>query len=220
MLVLVLDTETSGLPERRDASIYQTRLWPHVLQLSFIVYDTKASEILILFNNLIKIDESVVISPQSTEVHGITREACQASGMPITDALHLLNYWAAQADVVVAHNMSFDKRMLLVEYIRANMPGFGKEIRPKYCCTMKSGANLCKIETRGKDGDIYFKYPRLSELYRFLFGEEAFGLHDAAADVLICLRCFCRMNDIEDPAICCQAFQVQFSARCGKKMIL
>ncbi len=216
MLVLVLDTETSGLPEKRDASIYQTRLWPHILQLSFIVYDTKAAEILILFNNLIKIDDSVVVSPESTAVHGITKQACQAAGVPITDALHLLNYWAVQADIVVAHNMSFDKRMLLVEYIRTNTPGFGKEIKPKYHCTMKSGADLCRIETKGKNGDIYFKYPKLSELYYFLFGEEACGLHDAIADVLICLRCFCRMNDIEDPALCCSTFQIQFSARCTK----
>lgn len=199
MLIMVIDTETSGLPKTRDASIYQTRLWPHVLQLSFLVYDTEKHKIPAHYNTLIRVADSVEIDPGSIKIHGITREACVARGVPIADALHHVNDWVAVCDVVVGHNISFDKRMLIVEYIRNEMPGFGKDIKSRFYCTMKNGVNICKIEAIGKNGDVYHKYPRLGELYRTLFNEEPTGLHDAFADVLACLRCYCAMNDLPDP---------------------
>ena len=32
MKVLVFDTETSGLPTEKNASIYKTNVWPHIVQ--------------------------------------------------------------------------------------------------------------------------------------------------------------------------------------------
>ncbi len=45
MKVLVFDTETTGLPAERNASIYSTEKWPHIIQLSFMVYNTDTNEI-------------------------------------------------------------------------------------------------------------------------------------------------------------------------------
>ena len=199
MLVMVIDTETSGLPKEKNASIYQTRLWPHALQLSFLVYDTEKHEVPAHYNTLIRIPDSVEIDPRSIEIHGITREACVARGVPIVDALQHVNDWVAVCELVVGHNISFDKRVLLVEYIRNSMPGFGKDIRTRFYCTMKNGINICKILATGRNGDTYHKYPRLAELYRTLFNEERNGLHYAFADVLACLRCYCAMNGLPDP---------------------
>ena len=41
MIILVMDTETTGLPLKRNASVMQTTLWPYVVQLSLILYDTE-----------------------------------------------------------------------------------------------------------------------------------------------------------------------------------
>ena len=39
MKLLVFDTETTGLPESRTTSILETSKWPHIVQLSWILYD-------------------------------------------------------------------------------------------------------------------------------------------------------------------------------------
>ena len=40
MLILVFDTETTGLPTERNASIFDNDKWPYIVQLSYIIYDT------------------------------------------------------------------------------------------------------------------------------------------------------------------------------------
>ena len=61
-------------------------------------------------------------------------------------------------------------------------------------CTMKNSIELCKIEAISKNGDKYFKYPKLSELYVELFKKEPKNTHNALIDILICMRCFCKME--------------------------
>ena len=46
MKILIFDTETSGLPEERNASLLSTNKWPYILQLSYILYDTDSNKIL------------------------------------------------------------------------------------------------------------------------------------------------------------------------------
>ena len=65
MKILVFDTETTGLPEK-NASIYDTDKWPHIVQLSYVLYDMETNHSIIQ-DNYIKIDESVVISERSYE---------------------------------------------------------------------------------------------------------------------------------------------------------
>ena len=44
----------------------------------------------------------------------------------------------------------------------------------------------------------YNKYPKLSELHKHLFNTMPNGLHDAMADVLICLRAYVMMEHNQD----------------------
>ena len=59
---------------------------------------------------------------------------------------------------------------------------------------MKSGQSLCKIEKISRAGKKYFKYPTLSELHNHLFNSIPNNTHDAMVDILICLRCYCKMK--------------------------
>ena len=72
MKVLVFDTETTGLPKKRNTSIYETDNWPYIVQLSYILYDTCNNYIIDMSDNIIKLDENICIPEESTKIHKIT----------------------------------------------------------------------------------------------------------------------------------------------------
>ena len=200
MKVIVFDTETTGLPTERNPSITQPWKWPHIVQISFILYNTETRELLACQDHIIRVGDDIVISKRSQEIHGITPSRCKRRGIDIKIALEDFNEHLRQADVVVAHNVSFDKRMVMVESIRNKMAQHftidGRR-KPEFC-TMKRSTDLCKIEVTSKDGDKYFKYPTLAELHKELFDTIPNGLHDSMADVLICLRCYAKCEHDHD----------------------
>tara|TARA_B110000858_G_scaffold115278_1_gene131773 strand:- start:841 stop:1470 length:630 start_codon:yes stop_codon:yes gene_type:complete len=189
MKVLVFDTETTGLPKGRNPSIYETINWPHIIQLSYIVYDSETNELITVEDDYINIADSVNIDPDSEKIHKISREMLQ-DGIPIEVALDKFNRFSNKCDLLVGHNVSFDKRMIMVEGIRNKVHMI---VNDTYC-TMKNSIELCKIEAISKNGDKYFKYPKLSELYVELFKKEPKNTHNALIDILICMRCFCKME--------------------------
>lgn len=196
MKVLVFDTETTGLPTERNASIMDCHKWPHIVQLSYILFDTDSREILSMRDDLIKIPLDVEITPGSEAIHHISRVMCEANGICIADALNYFNKKLGLADIIIGHNIAFDKQLLMVECMRANIRqrftihGLRKE---EYC-TMKKGTDICQIVKTNANGTTYFKYPTLSELHLKLFAEEPQGVHNAFIDVLICLRCYLQIT--------------------------
>ena len=200
MKILVFDTETTGLPERvnnKYPNIENTDKWPYVIQLSYILYDTELQTMIEYQDNIIKLAPNIKISSESTKIHGINRSLSNRKGIPITDAINSFIKTLAKADCIVAHNLSFDKRMIQVELFRLDSIDcfIGKDEH----CTMKSNINYCAIEKIGRNGDTYYKYPRLSELYHKMFGIIPKGTHNSMVDVLICLRCYCVKIYNSDP---------------------
>jgi len=195
MKVLVFDTETTGLPTERNASIMDVSKWPYVIQLSYILYDSETKQVIDMADDLIQLPIGVEITPGSEAIHHISLMMCQAHGIRMLDALNCFNKAMDNADVIVGHNISFDKRMLMVEskrlgkYQRFTINGVRK---PEYC-TMKMSTDLCKIEVISPTGKPYFKYPTLSELHFKLFDNLPKGTHNALADILICLRCYLKL---------------------------
>ena len=196
MKVLVFDTETTGLPER-GASINDKSKWPYIIQLSYILYDMSNNSALIK-NNYIKINESVIISPDSFNIHHISREILDERGINIVPALREFNECFKRCDVVVGHNISFDKRLIFVECFRHNIKQYftqfidNKQIAKPEFCTMKNTTQFCKLERLSKTNQIYSKHPKLSELYSLLFPEEPLpaDLHNSLIDVAMTLRCY------------------------------
>ena len=196
MKVLVFDTETTGLPEK-GASIYDNSKWPYIIQLSYILYDMSNNSALIK-NNYIKINESVIISPDSFNIHHISREILDERGINIVPALREFNECLKRCDVVVGHNISFDKRLIFVECFRHNIKQYftqfidNKQIAKPEFCTMKNTTQFCKLERLSKTNQIYSKHPKLSELYSLLFPEEPLpaDLHNSLIDVAMTLRCY------------------------------
>jgi DNA polymerase III epsilon subunit-like protein len=199
MKILVFDTETSGLPLKKNASITETEEWPYILQLSFIVYDDSENKIIQIYNNYIK--QNINISKESTNIHGITRELIDEKGVDINDAMNVFDIALQNSDIVVGHNISFDKRMYMVEAIRRYRRQYFtiNGIKKKEYCTMKNSTNICKIErVNNKTNKKYYKYPTLKELHTKLFNEFPTNLHNSLIDVFATLRCYIMIKDNTD----------------------
>ena len=201
MQILVFDTETSNLPPKSGVSILETTRWPYILQIAWILYDTEKNLIIDKFNNLIKIDSNIIIDPKSIEVHKITQEKLQEEGIDINIVLDKFNIILNWADVIVGHNLIFDKNMIQVEGIRNHRPiNFIRNgVSISQYCTMLNSVNLCKIAFPNRINNSYnykdnYKYPKLSELIYFLFKEENINFHDAFIDVMYTLRAYYKLQ--------------------------
>lgn len=194
MIVLVFDTETTGLPENRNTSIFETGKWPYIVQLTYLLYDTTHNHLLELEDIIIKCE--VDIPEEASNIHGITNNISITQGIEIEKALDVFDSALKRAEVVVGHNISFDKRLYMVETIRKGRRQYftvNKEKKAEYC-TMKYGKDICKIEKISYKGEKYYKYPTLTELYSCLFKKEPQGVHNALNDVLACFRCYYKME--------------------------
>jgi len=210
MKVLVFDTETTGLPQSYNAELTDFAKWPHIVQLSFLLYDTEAKVVLEYIDSIIRVGPEVIISPESIAIHQITPARSQSEGVPIVEALAVFEKTLIEADLIVGHNISFDKKMLMVELLRHQLPNFfyfakgstsvstsgsstTSSRREQYAeyCTMKQTTELCALSAVNKTtGKTYCKYPTLSELHEHLFKSKPNGVHNAMIDVLVCLRCY------------------------------
>jgi len=209
MIITVFDTETTDLPKYRNPPHAEMESWPHIVQLSYITYDTTTRIVKAAVDQIIRIDDSVVLSEDSVAIHGITRRRSIVEGIEMSAALKTFTEWVAASDCTVAHNIQFDKDMLTVEALRCGgvnpftVPdgeprGPTGKNRPEYC-TMKKSKDITRIERINQTtGRTYFKFPTLTELHVELFGSVPMGVHNAIVDVLVCLRCYMRVRQNVD----------------------
>jgi DNA polymerase III epsilon subunit-like protein len=211
MKLLIVDTETTGLPKHRKQPIENTSDWPHIIQLSYILYDTTKNKMIVMHDWIIKIDSSVIVSPESEAIHGISYNKSRSEGILMQDALIYYNICMDNADVVIGHNLVFDKSMIQVEGIRNQIPMFTQNIL-EYCTMLKS-IYTCKLLTISKQYpfDSYYKWPTLVELHKHLFnGVSPSGVHNSWVDILVCMRCYYLIEHQEDLYITSHGFKMKF----------
>lgn len=185
MKILVFDTETTGLPKSYRSSIYDVEDWPYIVQFAWIIYDTETKKI--KYYSYI-INCSCDSSPESLEIHKIDKSRIEKEGVDIKQVLKLFKQNVKSCNIIVGHNISFDKRMVMVECIRNNYKPLFENV-DEYC-TMLNGKTITKILKKTKTGSEYFKFPKLIELHENLFQTIPNGIHDALTDTMICLRCY------------------------------
>ena len=199
MIALIFDTETTNLPPR-NCNSWETMLlkFPNIIQFSFILFDQDKCKILESHDYIIKVPLDTDISEGSIKLHGITMEISQSKGILIKDALKIFEKCYKKADVIVAHNLEFDKKMVQVESLRAEMATIIDEKHNKeFYCTMQNSIDLCNIIATNMLGP-YKKFPRQNELHLKLFGTEPKNLHNSFNDILVCLRCYIKMKMDKD----------------------
>jgi DNA polymerase III epsilon subunit-like protein len=203
MKVLIFDTETTGLPETKIISQDTLNKWPHIVQFSFITFDTKKKDILETKDYIIKIPCGINISQQSTAIHGITNEISE-KGVNINDVFKEFFDTLKNIDMIVGHNIEFDLNMIYVELLRiiyyqenASSYKFDLHLLKNFkniYCTMQESIEFCNIQVTTKSGKEYKKFPKLSELHEKLFGIIPNNLHNSLVDILITLRCFMKLK--------------------------
>lgn len=169
--IFLFDTETTG---------FKAEKWS-ILQFGAIlwVYDTETHDFHEerVVNQYINTD--IQIDPGATAIHGITKESiehCKYIDWYIDEFQNMM----MEADLLVAHNMDFDRWQL-----KACMT---KEIETPRLCTMKTTTNICKII-----GKMWYKRPKLQELHQFLFNKPFDDAHDAMADIRATKDCLIQL---------------------------
>ena len=145
MKVLVFDTETTGLIQDYRASLYDTKLYPYIVQLSWLLFDTESHKLMNVGDYILKLPHNIKISDESAKIHGITNAIMKRKGVEPKHALQAFIKDLRQTDVCVAHNIRFDKRMVRIEFIRNKMIDFMYKGKHKLCCTMTTSIDICKI---------------------------------------------------------------------------
>jgi len=165
---LIFDTETTDLLASSSMAIERK---PRVVEFAAILWDDDLNdeqEFEWMFN------PGVPIKPKASEKTRITDDMVKDKPS-FSDKASMIRTLLVLADVVVAHNLHFDRHIVSCEFIRANTA----DVKwPKGICTIESTEHLLG------------RRMKLAELHRFLFAEDFHGAHRAMVDVRATLRCY------------------------------
>ena len=194
-MILFYDVETTGIPDFKARSHDPAQ--PHIVQLAMALYDERAVEV--FHSSQIVKPEGWTISTEMAAIHGITQERALAEGVSEARATASFVVTQARCGMRVAHNESFDRRILRIAMTRAGYDrGFIEllENRPSFCTCEKSKSvvNLPPTERMIAAGIMGPKSPKLAECIKHFFGEELTGGHDALVDVRACARIYFHLN--------------------------
>ena len=180
-MYLFFDTETTGLPKNWKAPVTDLRNWPRLVQLAYLYYDKNGN--LLSSRDVIIQPNGFAIPTEAARIHGISTERAIAEGVPISKALSDFQALVTDTHYLVAHNMSFDEKIVGCEFLRNGLSNIlaGK----RKICTMESTTNFCAL-----NGPYGYKWPRLSELHYKLFKTSFDEAHNAAVDIRATAKCF------------------------------
>ena len=180
-MYLFFDTETTGLPKNWKAPVTDLNNWPRLVQLAYLFYDQNGNKIA-AGDHIIKPD-GFTIPIDASKIHGISNEKANQEGKAILTVLQDFQSLINRADYLVAHNMSFDEKIVGAEFLRNQMQD--SIATKRKICTMQSTTNFCAI-----DGPYGYKWPKLSELHYKLFRTGFDEAHNAAVDINATAKCF------------------------------
>lgn len=228
MRVLVFDTEATGLPKTKIINPDELHLWPHIVQFSYLVYDTELNDVVVVGDNIVKVGAGITIPAESTAIHGITNEMSQNNGVSLSQVLRDFFRDLGTSDRLVGHNISFDVNLVIVELLRMIYdaePNSGSDVSANKnnlhhianykntYCTLQESIDLCAIKALTKLGKEYNKFPKLVELHQKLFRTIPNNLHNSLTDILVTLRCYVMMTSNVDLNEMCSTYKELIRAR-------
>ena len=185
--ILFHDVETSGLPNWKVPSDDPSQ--PHLIEVAAVLCDEDSREIIATINTLVK-PEEFEISDEITELTGITTDEAMSFGVSEQEAVEML--LAMRGDTRIAHNRTFDQRMIriaLKRYFDADAVDKWAE-KDDFLCTMLMAKPIMQLP-----GSRGYKNPKLSEAYAFFTGKELVGGHRAMADTMACMEVYFAIKD-------------------------
>ena len=185
-MYLFFDTETTGLPRSWSAPVTALDNWPRLVQLAYMAYDGEGG-LIAAVDTIVK-PEGFTIPVESSRIHGITTERALAEGRDLGGVLRDFKALLDPARYLVAHNISFDEKIMGAEFLRNGLPDI--PAAKHKICTMHSTTEYCAIP-----GPRGYKWPKLTELHRKLFNADFSEAHNAAADIAATAKCFWELKE-------------------------
>lgn len=195
MPILAFDTETTGLPDFKARS--NDPIQPHIVQLALIICDDEGTEQ--SAHSVIVRPDGWIIPPEMTAIHGISHERAMDEGVSEGLAVEMFIVAQSRVRMRVAHNESFDRRIIRIAMTRAGIErDFIEAIegRPFFCTcnAAKPVLNLPPTDRMMAAGFNGAKPPKLEECVKHFFDEDLPGAHDALIDARACARIFFRLQ--------------------------
>lgn len=184
-----IDTETSGLFPR-GAKYKNLNDFENARIVSICWIISQGDSIIEQSYYIIKPD-GFTISDESIAIHGITNEYARDHGQDLKEILRRFGESIKNVEAVIAHNINFDETIIKSEMHRYDLKDVLNVFKSKHkICTMIKGRLFMKVR----------KYPKLEELYKFLYNEDIVNAHNALSDTLHCYKCFIRLFP-SDPGV-------------------
>lgn len=193
---LIVDTETTGLPIRYDAPFTDVDNWPRIIELAWELCweDGKTIE---KTCDLIYPDGWRFPTGDFWKEHGFTEDESYLNGIEPIIAYTQLAIAMNQADVMICHNIAYDKpiiecemyrykiypkaiRRQLIEngiHIKHGLRSEGEKLQKE--CTKLLSTPILKLP--GFKGE--YSWPKLEVAYEYMFNEKMPDAHHASADV-------------------------------------
>lgn len=198
MLVLVYDTETTGLARGTD---YTSPNMPFLASITAILYDDMAHRVVASINSMVQPD-GWTMPEEAGQVNGLTNEALQQLGIPAPILLPACVALMSKANLCVAHNIDFDSKVIAAALWRHIIKEDSeitahKTVKewltfPSYCTMQESKHIVNALDKRGR-----IKYPKLTEAYKFFFDRELDRAHSANADAIATLEIYLALKKQE-----------------------
>lgn len=199
--IFFFDIESTGIPQFKLPSEDPTQ--PHMVEVGGLRYSTSGE--LVGAVSLIVKPEDWTIPDDVIAVHGITNEMAQELGTQEPLALAALMSLYEGCALRVAHNRSFDDRMVrigLMRFADEDQANAFKELPGE--CTAQLAKPVCQIppteamkKTNFKNS---YKTPTLAEAFRHLTGgKELVETHRALPDAQACARVYFLLKGIRMP---------------------
>ena len=160
-MYLFFDTETTGLPKKWGAPATDLENWPRLVQIAWMYYNDSGKEI--FSKSAIIKPEGFIIPSDSAKIHKITNEIADKKGEILNKILIEFLDAMNKSKFLIAHNMSFDEKIIEAEFLRKKIPT--NLFQPEKICTKEISTEFCEIP-----GNYGYKWPTLSELHIKLFG--------------------------------------------------
>lgn len=190
MLALIFDTETNGKAAFNQPSIDPVQ--PDLVQLGALLVDLDTgSEYGTM--DVIVYPSSWTISQEVAMIHGISQGLAERVGINLDSAINGFLDMVSVADLIVAHNIAFDKLVIERACARVDL-AFGREVGvspfedKQLFCTMKAATDIVKKKGKRPMHEHDYKWPKLVECMEFFFNEGLAGAHNAIIDCRACAR--------------------------------
>jgi DNA polymerase-3 subunit alpha len=193
--VLLLDTETNGLPKNRFAPIAEPGNWPAVLQLSWAIYTVAGTTVQRIDSRDIglALDPAIPWDTGAAKIHGLSEAEARRGTAPVK-AFAELKEALQSVQIVVAHNLLFDKPVIRAAAYAVGVRDVWPTSGIQELCTMKETQPILRLVSPYYGaGSGKYKAPKLNELYEWLYGHRydisGATLHSARSDTLCLEQC-------------------------------